>query len=381
MWVPVLEAERLGQRPARVLYWGSPVVLFRLRNGRVAALADRCAHRGVRLSHGVVQDDTIRCDYHHFRYDAEGNCTEVPEEFRATRAYQERCRITRYFTREAVGLIWISVEDEPSAPFPVTGASLPEPHTYAAGHFAVRGDVRVWMDHFLDIPHCIWTHAETAYWGRRRRPAELTSHRIHIGPADDYPVRPAIDMEFLARHQAPVTYDWKMGLVSGCQQIMSLVRRRSTSAEPFHLRVRADLVSPLCQESHIELGRTGQRLVGWTSLNPVSEDRIDFYWAAVWQPRGRGPLRGVAPARLIGDFARQHLAVEDGRVLDDAEYVEGDAFNDTALDSTVRSMRAVFARYQKDKAHLYPVGSLMRSLDYQDTEWAARHEERQRRQP
>ncbi len=35
---------------------------------------------------------------------------------------------------------------------------------------------------------------------------------------------------------------------------------------------------------------------------------------------------------------------------------------------------------RKDKAHLYPVGSLMRSLAYQDTECAARHEER-RRQP
>jgi nitrite reductase/ring-hydroxylating ferredoxin subunit len=369
MWVPVLETSELGRSPVRVMYWGSPVVVFRTATGRLRALLDQCAHRGVALSHGEVEGENIRCDYHHFTFDGTGACTDIPAEFAADSAFKARCTVRRYFVREAVGLIWVSVEDAPQAEFPVRAQSLPEGHVTASGRFEVYGDLRVWMDHFLDIPHCIWTHAETAYWSRRSRPAALESCAVHIDAHSGYPVRPAIDMVFRADQQAPVTYDKKMGVVATLSQARSVLRGRSLAPEPFHLKVHADLVTPLCQESRVELGRTGLRLTGWTSLNPVSDGTMHFSWGAAWVPPRRGPLRRLLTRRLIADFARQHLGVEDGRVLADAPYVEGSAFHDTALDSTVRSMRTVFARYQKEKAHLYPADSLLRRLDYGDPAW------------
>jgi renierapurpurin 18,18'-hydroxylase len=57
---------------------GEPIVLVRPEQGDVFALEDRCAHRQVPLSKGVVQDCAVRCCYHGWTYDASGRCIDVP---------------------------------------------------------------------------------------------------------------------------------------------------------------------------------------------------------------------------------------------------------------------------------------------------------------
>ena len=55
-----------------------PVLLFRDSDGGVAALYDRCPHRGVPLSHGRVLSHTVECAYHGFQFDRTGRCVAVP---------------------------------------------------------------------------------------------------------------------------------------------------------------------------------------------------------------------------------------------------------------------------------------------------------------
>jgi len=57
---------------------GEPIVLVRPKEGAVFALENRCAHRQVPLSEGVVKDCAIRCCYHGWTYDASGKCIDVP---------------------------------------------------------------------------------------------------------------------------------------------------------------------------------------------------------------------------------------------------------------------------------------------------------------
>ena len=57
---------------------GEPIVLIRPEQGAVFALEDRCAHRQVPLSQGVVKDCSVRCCYHGWTYDASGKCIDVP---------------------------------------------------------------------------------------------------------------------------------------------------------------------------------------------------------------------------------------------------------------------------------------------------------------
>ena len=79
-WYPLAWADELkADKPVARRYAGEPVVLYRNRDGRLFALEDRCAHRQVPLSMGVVDGDTLKCGYHGWAYDgASGRCVDVP---------------------------------------------------------------------------------------------------------------------------------------------------------------------------------------------------------------------------------------------------------------------------------------------------------------
>ena len=85
---------------------GTPLVLFKGRGGRTAALLDRCAHRNAPLSVGRVRGEEIECGYHGWRYGADGVCSHVPTlcgpvEGRAR-------RVPSYPVREQQGYVWYS---------------------------------------------------------------------------------------------------------------------------------------------------------------------------------------------------------------------------------------------------------------------------------
>jgi phenylpropionate dioxygenase-like ring-hydroxylating dioxygenase large terminal subunit len=54
------------------------IVVFRDRERRVGALDPRCAHRGTSLEWGHVEEEGLRCRYHGWLYDTEGQCTLPP---------------------------------------------------------------------------------------------------------------------------------------------------------------------------------------------------------------------------------------------------------------------------------------------------------------
>ena len=59
-------------------YAGEPVAVVRSKDGTLFALENRCAHRQVPLTHGVVQGCTVKCGYHGWAYNADGACIDVP---------------------------------------------------------------------------------------------------------------------------------------------------------------------------------------------------------------------------------------------------------------------------------------------------------------
>jgi nitrite reductase/ring-hydroxylating ferredoxin subunit len=78
-WYPLAWSTEL--KPGKTLaaaFAGEPIVLVRPKEGPVFALADRCAHRQVPLSQGLVEGCAIRCGYHGWAYDQSGRCTDVP---------------------------------------------------------------------------------------------------------------------------------------------------------------------------------------------------------------------------------------------------------------------------------------------------------------
>lgn len=104
-WYPVARSSELARgKTYAARFAGAEIVLVRPEQGAVFALEDRCAHRQVPLSRGVVEGERIKCGYHCWTFDRAGACVGVPYYKKG----MERPRGVRaYPTREAHGLIWV----------------------------------------------------------------------------------------------------------------------------------------------------------------------------------------------------------------------------------------------------------------------------------
>ncbi|MFC0385453.1 Rieske 2Fe-2S domain-containing protein [Muricoccus vinaceus] len=121
-WYPLAwSGELKAGKPLAVRFAGDPIVLVRPKEGAVFALEDRCAHRQVPLSNGLVEGCAIRCGYHGWAYDQSGRCTDVP--------YLGKDKLPNgvraYPCREAEGLILVFPGDPALAdavPLPALGS-------------------------------------------------------------------------------------------------------------------------------------------------------------------------------------------------------------------------------------------------------------------
>lgn len=55
-----------------------PLVAYRQTDGIVAVLEDRCPHRQLPLSKGVLVDNNLQCGYHGMTFNAQGQCVRIP---------------------------------------------------------------------------------------------------------------------------------------------------------------------------------------------------------------------------------------------------------------------------------------------------------------
>jgi vanillate O-demethylase monooxygenase subunit len=79
-WYVAATVDELGDGLLARHVLDAPVVLYRLADGSVAALDDRCAHRPYPLSAGHRDGDRIVCGYHGCTYDPDGTCVLVPSQ-------------------------------------------------------------------------------------------------------------------------------------------------------------------------------------------------------------------------------------------------------------------------------------------------------------
>ena len=116
-WYPVLPAWRLRRKPRAIKLLGDDIVLFR-DGGRVHALADRCPHRGAKLSVGKCQfagSGTISCPYHGWTFKgATGECVAAIMEGPLSRV-PGSVSVRAYPAVERNGLVWVFV-GEATAP-------------------------------------------------------------------------------------------------------------------------------------------------------------------------------------------------------------------------------------------------------------------------
>jgi len=105
-WQPVCPSDEVKDLPKKVKLLGEEVVVFRDGKGRLGALEPHCAHRGTSLEWGRVEADGLRCCYHGWLYDTQGQCIDMACE---SEAFRKRMDIWQeaYPAMEYGGLVFV----------------------------------------------------------------------------------------------------------------------------------------------------------------------------------------------------------------------------------------------------------------------------------
>jgi phenylpropionate dioxygenase-like ring-hydroxylating dioxygenase large terminal subunit len=130
---------------------GRDLAVFRGRDGRVVALDAYCAHMGAHLAEGRVEGNELRCFFHHWRYAADGRCTDIPcLEGRPP----ARARVRAWPTAERYGLVWLWTGESPAHDVPrVPGLEERDVRVLVAKRFTKRCHPNVVLINAIDEQH------------------------------------------------------------------------------------------------------------------------------------------------------------------------------------------------------------------------------------
>ena len=131
-WMPFLLPEELPEPdcpPVRTTLLGEELVAYKDTNGDIGLIDNYCPHRRASMFFGRNEECGLRCVYHGWKFDLNGNCVDMPSE-PAESNFKDKVKITAYPAREYGGLIWAymgPVETMPELP-KLDWATLPDSH-------------------------------------------------------------------------------------------------------------------------------------------------------------------------------------------------------------------------------------------------------------
>ena len=125
-WLPAAKSSEVvaGGDPLRLMLLGERLIAFRDKAGRVGVMDHRCPHRCASLFFGRNEDGGIRCVYHGWKFDADGNCIDMPN-VPPDQDFRQKVHAKSYKTTERAGVIWVYMgEREAAPPMPEIEATL-----------------------------------------------------------------------------------------------------------------------------------------------------------------------------------------------------------------------------------------------------------------
>lgn len=133
-WLPALLSSELAEPDGstlRVRLLGEDLVAFRDTRGRVGMLGAHCSHRGAPLFYGRNEEGGLRCIYHGWKYDVDGNCVDIPNEPPESN-FKDKIRHPAYPCKECGGVIWTYMGRlRPPPPLPeLEWTTVPEEQRY-----------------------------------------------------------------------------------------------------------------------------------------------------------------------------------------------------------------------------------------------------------
>ena len=108
-WLPACLSEEVSEpdgKPVRFRLLGEDLVCFRDTKGRLGVIDEFCRHRGASLAFGRNEECGLRCLYHGWKFDVNGNVMDMPSEPNGGEGLKADAKIKSYPVREAGGFVW-----------------------------------------------------------------------------------------------------------------------------------------------------------------------------------------------------------------------------------------------------------------------------------
>ena len=175
LWHPVVAVDELGSAPVAARLLSEEVVLWRDATGAAHAFADRCPHRGTKLSLGrVVEGGTrLECPYHGWQFAASGQCLSIPAlpDFTPPPTH----RACSFEALEAHGLVWVRLKNSDTLLPAFEAEHDPRLRKLLCGPYTVVASAPRIVENFLDMAHFGFVHEG---WLGDRAHTALDDYRI-----------------------------------------------------------------------------------------------------------------------------------------------------------------------------------------------------------
>ncbi len=183
-WVPAGKSRELvaDGPPMRLMLLGEKLIAFRDSQGRLGVMDHQCPHRCASLFLGRNEENGIRCIYHGWKFDVEGNCVDMPS-VPPSQDFKDKVKAKAYVAAERNGLIWVYM-----------GARRPVP-ALPAIEVTLLPESEV--DVIMTQRDCNWMQAmegdiDTSHFGF-----------LHVGSVDPENIPPGHPLEHTAEERAP----------------------------------------------------------------------------------------------------------------------------------------------------------------------------------
>ena len=185
-WYPAARAGTLRSgRMATALLLGVPILLGRKSDGTLFAMRDLCPHRGIPLSAGWFDGETVQCKYHGWKFEpVTGQCREIPSLTGLDILQPDKIYATSYPCQERDGYAWVYLPEAGAGRVTAVLPPVPEVPKFSAefrsAHLAA--DLPCNVDHgiigLMDPAHGPFVHQ--AWWWRSR--ASIHEKHKHFEP-------------------------------------------------------------------------------------------------------------------------------------------------------------------------------------------------------
>ncbi len=187
-WLPFMLAEELPGPdcpPVRTKLLGEELIAFKDTNGRIGLLDRYCPHRGTELFFGRNEECGLRCSYHGWKWDVDGNCMDMPSEPPQSR-FKTKVTIKSYSAVEYGGAIWAYMgprELKPGLP-QLPWAMVPASHRLIGKFFSPNNYAQS-LEGDIDSSHVSFLHAGLS---TKQREAKLAlGEKLNLAQVDKVP--------------------------------------------------------------------------------------------------------------------------------------------------------------------------------------------------